>query len=104
LLLAKIAKQLSIPLNLIIIWTIRKKENNLKHILFAHFAIRKRRIIMVKKSMNAMSGIKATTQLYARKEKPNKHRTTIDSQERVDRCLECNKPANQCKGNCYGKY
>ena len=59
---------------------------------------------MIKKSMNAMSGIKASTQLYERKAKPNKKRPTIDSQERVDHCLTCTKPASKCKGNCYGKY
>jgi hypothetical protein len=59
---------------------------------------------MIKKSVKAMSGIKATTQLYETKAKASRHRVTIDTQDKVDNCLTCTKPASQCKGNCYGKY
>jgi two-component SAPR family response regulator len=84
--------------------TCKKKRNAMQLIKFALFATNQRRIKMIKKSMNAMNGIKATTQLYETKIKKSKHRATIDTQDKVDNCLSCTKPANKCKGNCYGKY
>lgn len=60
-------------------------------------------IIMIKKAMNARKGIKGTTQLHERQKKPKKHHRTIDSQERVNLCLTCTKPAKLCKGDCFGR-
>lgn len=58
---------------------------------------------MVRKSLNALSGIKCTTVLYERQHNPHKQHYTTESKERIDKCLNCTKPAIECKGNCYGK-
>jgi hypothetical protein len=58
---------------------------------------------MIKKSFKALNGIKATTQLYQNKHNPHKHHSTIDAQEKVQKCLNCTKPASECKGNCFEK-
>jgi hypothetical protein len=57
---------------------------------------------MVKKAKNFLMGVKATTQLYGTKKVPHKHHRTIDSQEKIDMCLNCTKPAKECKGKCFG--
>ena len=57
---------------------------------------------MVKKSMNVLIGVNGTTQLSERKYKKKNHKT-VDSPEKIQNCLSCNKPASQCKGTCYGK-
>ena len=58
---------------------------------------------MIRKALNAMQGIKATTQLHQRTTTPHKKHRTVDSQERVDVCLNCTKPARECKGDCFGR-
>ena len=39
----------------------------------------------------------------AKKEKPNKKMFCGDTQDRIDICLTCNKPARKCKGQCFGR-
>lgn len=55
---------------------------------------------MVRKSLNA---IKVKTVFNERKHKPHKHHETGESQERIDKCLNCTKPASKCKGDCFGR-
>lgn len=58
---------------------------------------------MIKKAMNAKSGIKGTTQLHERQKNPHKHHRTTDSVFRRNICLNCTKPAKECKGDCFEK-
>lgn len=58
---------------------------------------------MIRNAKNITKGIKGTTSLSFRKHTPHKHHKTIDSQERVNMCLNCTKPAKECKGNCFGR-
>ena len=58
---------------------------------------------MVRKALNAKSGIKVKTVFYERKHKPYKPNGTGESQERIEKCLNCKKPARECKGDCYGR-
>lgn len=58
---------------------------------------------MIKKARNFLSGVKGTTQLATSKHKPHKHHQTIDSEEKVKMCLNCTKPASECKGDCFKK-
>lgn len=39
-----------------------------------------------------------------RQSTPHKHHQTIDSEEKVNICLTCKRPASECKGNCWGNY
>jgi hypothetical protein len=59
---------------------------------------------MMKKSKSLVRGVKGNTPKSHRTHKPHKHHHTIDSEERVNVCLSCKKPASECKGNCFGKY
>lgn len=56
---------------------------------------------MIKKTKKVDLSIKNNRQ---REHKPHKHHQTVDSQERVDKCLTCTKSAKECKGNCWGNY
>lgn len=58
---------------------------------------------MVRKSLKVYNGIKGKMVVAERLSNPRKHYGTIESQERIDNCLNCTRPANECKGNCYGK-
>lgn len=57
---------------------------------------------MIKKSLRATNGVKATTVLSDRQHKPYTHKGS-DSEEKIKMCLNCTKPASQCKGDCFGK-
>jgi phosphopantetheine adenylyltransferase len=57
---------------------------------------------MIKKAKNILRGVKATTD-FSREHRPHKHHRTIDSQDKIDTCLNCTKPASKCKGDCYGR-
>ena len=59
---------------------------------------------MVRKSLNALNGIKVKTVLYERQHNPHKHHGTVESQERIEKWLRCTKPVSECKGNCYGNH
>jgi hypothetical protein len=58
---------------------------------------------MIRKAKNFSKGVKNTMGLSISKRKPHKSHKTIDSQERVDKCLNCTKPAKECKGDCFGR-
>jgi hypothetical protein len=58
---------------------------------------------MIKKPKNYISGVKAKTQLYETRKVPHSKHRTIDSQARIDICLNCTKPASECNGNCFGR-
>lgn len=30
-------------------------------------------------------------------------KVTVSEQRKIDRCLNCTKPANECKGECFGR-
>lgn len=53
---------------------------------------------------NITNGIKGTTNIQNPKDKKEGKRYTTEPQDRVDICLTCTKPANECKGNCWGNY
>ena len=55
---------------------------------------------MIKKARNFLKGIKGTTQTNQRLSTP--HKTVAEQQERIDICLNCTKPASECKGKCFG--
>lgn len=58
---------------------------------------------MVRKSLNAYAGVKCKTVFTERQTNPHKKHYTAESQERIDKCLNCTKPEKECKGDCYGK-
>lgn len=51
---------------------------------------------------NVTNGIKGTTQIENKYNKPTPKRYTAEPQERVNICLSCTKPASECKGQCFG--
>ena len=57
---------------------------------------------MIKKAKNISKGVKVKTQLYETKSAPHKKHRTQESQDKIEICLSCTKPASQCKGNCFG--
>lgn len=61
---------------------------------------------MVRKSLNVSTGIKCDDTFVARvhkKHKTPKFYNTGDRQERIDKCLSCTKPAEECRGSCFGR-
>ena len=56
----------------------------------------------MKKSFNPQKGIKVKTVFNETKHTPHKKHRTPESQERIDICLSCTKPASECKGKCFG--
>lgn len=58
---------------------------------------------MVRKSLNVMKGVKVKTIFCETKSVPHKHHASAESQERIDNCLNCKKPAKECRGTCYGR-
>lgn len=58
---------------------------------------------MVRKSLNAIKGVKVKTVFHERQHNPHKHNGTAERQERIDKCLNCTKPAKECKGDCWGR-
>lgn len=56
---------------------------------------------MIHKALKASEGVKVKT--VFNEEKAKAHRETREPQERVDNCLGCGKPADKCKGTCYGR-
>lgn len=58
---------------------------------------------MVKKALRATSGIKVNTNLGESKSNGQKDRLPYESPTRINNCLNCNKPVEECKGNCYGR-
>ena len=58
---------------------------------------------MVRKSLNALNGVKVKTVFHERQHNPHKHHEKGESQERIDKCLNCKKPARECKGDCWGR-
>lgn len=57
---------------------------------------------MVRKAMNILQGIKATSVPPSNKGKKYNQNIGIDPKDRIDICLACKKPAKECKGNCFG--
>ncbi len=58
---------------------------------------------MVRKSLNAMKGVKVTTVFHENKSKRKIRYGTSESAEQINNCLNCTKPVSECKGDCYGK-
>lgn len=58
---------------------------------------------MIRKKLNALNGIKVKTSFSETKNNSYKQHRTIDSDEKVNICLNCTKPASQCKGDCFGR-
>lgn len=56
---------------------------------------------MVRKSLNALKGVKAKTVFNERKCNPHKHHSNYETKKQIDICLNCTKPVKECKGNCY---
>lgn len=57
---------------------------------------------MIKKNNNYLCGVKGTVQVLEKKGKKKAYKT-VDSPDKVDLCLNCTKPAKECKGDCFGK-
>lgn len=55
----------------------------------------------MRKAFNTLCGVKCTTVLHEEKAKVHKDRG--DSQDKKDNCLSCGKPADKCRGTCYGR-
>jgi hypothetical protein len=58
---------------------------------------------MVKKALRATSGVKVKTNLGEKKANPNQDRLPYESPRKIKNCLNCTKPVEECKGNCYGR-
>lgn len=59
---------------------------------------------MVRKSLNAKSGVKVNTKLGEKKYNISDDKLPYESPTRIKNCLNCNKPMKECKGTCYGRY
>ena len=58
---------------------------------------------MVKKALRATSGIKVKTNFGETKSNGQKDRLPYESPAKINNCLNCEKPVEECKGNCYGR-
>lgn len=58
---------------------------------------------MVKKALRATSGVKVKTNLGESKSNGQKDRLPYESPTKIKNCLNCEKPMEECKGNCYGR-
>lgn len=58
---------------------------------------------MVRKSFRVISGVKVKTNLGERKSKGNEVKFPHESPTKIKNCLNCEKPIEECKGNCYGR-
>lgn len=58
---------------------------------------------MARKLLNATMGIKVKTVFNERKNKESKKCSNEKKEEERENCLNCGKPAEKCKGACYGK-
>ena len=56
---------------------------------------------MVRKSYRTIEGIKCKTLFYENKRKVGKKSTPTEKQEKIDKCLNCTKSIEECKGNCW---
>lgn len=59
---------------------------------------------MVRKSLNAIRGIKGTTQIDTKNSNYQGERIPTESKSKIEKCLHCTKPVEKCKGSCYGRY
>ena len=57
---------------------------------------------MVRKSLNALKGVKVKTVFHERQHKPHKHHEKSEIKDQIKECLNCTKPAKECKGQCFG--
>ena len=57
----------------------------------------------MKKALNALYGIKVKTNTYEHKHTPLKSHKHKESKKRIEICLNCTKPASECKGDCFGR-
>jgi hypothetical protein len=57
---------------------------------------------MHKKSLNTTKGIKCKMVTQEKKAKP-KRKIGADTYEQINMCLNCTKPAKECKGDCFKK-
>lgn len=58
---------------------------------------------MISKTFKILSGIKVKTNLGERKANGQKDRLPHESPIKIKSCLNCDKPVEECKGNCYGR-
>lgn len=58
---------------------------------------------MIRKAYNTKCGVKVNTNLGESKAKGQKDRLPYESPTRINNCLNCDKPVEECKGNCYGR-
>ena len=58
---------------------------------------------MIKKSLRMTSGVKVKTNLGECKVNGQKDRIPNESPTKINNCLICDKPVEECKGNCYGR-
>ena len=54
----------------------------------------------MRKKLNALNGIKCKTVFSNKKNTPHYSKKGILSQAEIDKCLNCTKPASECKGDC----
>ena len=55
---------------------------------------------MIKRTIRPYEGIKTFVDVEEKKQKPKKY--TKEPQSRINTCLNCTKPASECKGKCFG--
>ena len=58
---------------------------------------------MIRKSLNVKSGVKVKTNLGETKINGQKEKFPNESPTKIKNCLNCKKPVEECKGNCYGR-
>lgn len=59
---------------------------------------------MVKKSFTSKTVIKGNTGFVENKVNGQRDRFPNESPLKILQCLNCTKPAKECKGNCFGRY
>ena len=58
---------------------------------------------MVRKSLRVYNGVKVNTNVGESKSNGQKERLPKESPSKIKKCLNCTKPAKECKGNCFGR-
>lgn len=58
---------------------------------------------MIRKSLITVSSIKVKTNLGESKAICNKDKLPKEDPQKINNCLNCKKPIEECKGNCYGR-
>lgn len=58
---------------------------------------------MISKSLRVVNGVKVKTNLGEHRSNNKNDKLPYESPTKIQNCLNCTKPVEECKGNCYGR-